>query len=323
MSAFLSRRPAGPLPYVVGGVLLGAAYAWLNTQTDNWQRAGDLGRAFKAFHSFVDRGIPLVAGALLGLSVHWMQLRGRLARAESLRVDQLRSRLRHVERDQAVWVVAASALHELKNPLHALGLLVDELEEVAAARAPERLRDHVHRVRALMDRTLVPLDALRSLTRRGRRTRAPRPIGPTVEEVVVALLPLAAEVGVALRLVGDRHATAAVDAEYVRIILDNLVANALEGDGEDKPRSVVVEIADEPGLERVVVRVSDDGPGLRQAGGAHAFDALGSEKVGGLGLGLPIAHALARALGGELAPASVPGFATSFELVLPATEGSR
>jgi hypothetical protein len=31
-----------------------------------------------------------------------------------------------VERDQTVWVLAAVVLHELNNPMHALGLLLDE-----------------------------------------------------------------------------------------------------------------------------------------------------------------------------------------------------
>lgn len=298
---------------------MGFAYALLNTQADDWARAGDIGRAFSAFHSFVDRGIPLLAGALLGLAVHWVQLRSRLARAEAARVEELRSRLRHVERDQAVWVVAASALHELKNPLHALGLLVDELEDVAAAGDPARLRDQVQRVRALMDRVLVPLDALRSLIRRGRRARAVRPVGRTAEDVVAALRPLATEVGVELRLEGDRGAEARIDAEYVRIILDNLVANALEGDGAVRPGVVVVRIVDEPASGRVVLRVSDDGPGLPDTERTETLEPLETEKAGGLGLGLPIAHALAHALGGELVRATTPGFATSFELVVPAT----
>ena len=323
MSSVPTPRSQRPYVYVAAGLVAGLAYALLNTQTDDWAatdwaRDGWIGRSFFAFHAFVDRGIPVLAGALLGLAFHWLHLRSRLAQAEALRSEELRSRLRHVERDQAVWVVAASTLHELKNPLHAMGLLVDELEEIARTGDPAAIAEQVARVRRQMDRTLVPLDALRSLTRQDRQSRKVRPIGPTASEVVAALQPLAAEQGIELRLEGDRHATAHVDSELVRIILDNLVANALEG-GPDaqRARTVEVRILDEPSAARVVLRVSDDGPGLPESRRATVFEPLRTEKSGGLGLGLPIARALARTLGGDLATADVPGFATSFELVVP------
>jgi signal transduction histidine kinase len=310
-----SRRP---FAYVAMGMLVGVAYALLNTQTDDWARAGSLGRAFVAFHAFVDRGIPVLAGGLLGLALHWLYLRATLARAEARSAEELRSRLRHVERDQAVWVVVASTLHELKNPLHALGLLVDELEEVAHTGDRDALADHVRRVRSSMDRALVPLDALRALTRQGSRERRVQPIGETVADVVGALRPLAEETGIELKLEGDRRAVVPVDAEYVRIILDNLVANALEAraDGEHA-REVVVRLVDESAQGRVILRVSDDGPGLPDERRGAMFEPLQTSKSRGLGLGLPIARALARTLGGELVAAEVPGFSTSFELTVP------
>lgn len=304
------RRAAA---YVAAGLLLGVGYALLNTQTDDWANAGAIGRAFLAFHAFVDRGIPIVAGALLGVAMHWLHLRGRLARAEAMRAEELRARLRHVERDQAVWVVVASALHELKNPLHAMGLLVDELSDVVRSADPAAVADHVARVRALMDRTLVPLDALRALTRHGSRTRPSRPIGATVADLVAALQPVAVDAGVAVRLEGDLGATAPIDPEYLRIILDNLVANALEA----RVREVVIRLVDDAAHGRVILRVCDDGPGVPASSRAAIFEPLQAAKTHGLGLGLPIARALARTLGGELATAEEPGFATAFELVVP------
>lgn len=294
-----------PYAYVALGLALGLGYAFLNTQTDvwaktDWAREGSLARAFFAFHSLVDRGIPIAAGALFGLAVHWLYLRSRLAK-------ELRSRLNHVERDQAVWVVAASTLHELKNPLHALGLLVDELEGMDPKEVPEQ----VARIRKTMDRALLPLDALRSLTRRDAARGGQKPIGATTAEIVESLRPLARDAGVELRLEGDRAATRAIDPELVRIIVDNLVANALEGES----RAVEVRILQS--ATHVTLRVSDDGPGLSEERRATLFEPLRTDKSQGLGLGLPIARALARTLGGDLVVADVPGFRTSFELVVP------
>ena len=304
--------------YVALGLVAGAGYALLNTQTDAW--AGSAGGAFASFHAFVDRGIPVLSGALVGLAFHWAKLRTRLARAEAARADELRSRLRHVERDQAVWVVAAAALHELKNPLHGLGLLVDELaqsaEDGGEQDAAKRLAP---RIRALMDRTLVPLEALRALARPGRASREVRPALTTTREVVRALLPIANESGVRLELEADTEGRARVDAEYLRIILDNLLANALEGRGDGtRAKQVRVTLREDEAGERVTILVSDDGPGLGETPAEALFEPLRSEKSGGLGLGLPIARALARTLGGDLGTTEVEGYATSFVLELPA-----
>lgn len=325
------RSMGRPILYVAGGLLLGVGYALLNTQTDDWARGGGLGRSFAMFHSFVDRGIPLLAGALLGLALHWVFLRAQLVRAEAVRAEELRLRLHHVERDQAVWIVAAATLHELKNPLHAMGLLVDELEDVAATGDAAAIREHVHRVRAQMDRTLVPLDALRGLTRRGARTKTIAPVYPTVARIVESLEPFAAEAGVTLRFEGKGDTRAAnidanIDADFVRIILDNLVMNAIEGKGDRtgvRARLVVVRVGQDAEQRRIKIRVSDDGPGMpTKQGETSVFEPLRTDKSSGLGLGLPIARALARSLGGELETTTDAspdaGFTTSFELTLPA-----
>ena len=65
---------------------------------------------------------------------------------------------------------------------------------------------------------------------------------------------------------------------------------------------------------RAIVRVSDDGPGIDSAFGAAVFDPLRSTKSRGLGIGLSIARALARAMKGELVLEDGPG--TSFRLEL-------
>ena len=49
-----------------------------------------------------------------------------------------------------------------------------------------------------------------------------------------------------------------------------------------------------------MVRVLDDGPPLDAAARATLFEPLRSTKTQGLGLGLPIARALARAMRGDL-----------------------
>lgn len=313
-----ARPPSGsrrPTLYVGVGLLCGTGYALLNSRTDVWAQT-HLGQLFATFHLFVDRGIPILAGGLVGLALHWLHLRGQLAQAEALRAEELRSRLRHVERDQAAWVVAAAALHELKNPLHTLGLVIDELDHAVSEGDDAAAREEMQRVHTALARALLPLDGLRRLTRASREHTSGRAVDETAAHVVETLSPLAADAGVALRFERDRPSDVIVDAELLRIILDNLVVNALEGGARGaRPAHVLVDVAHD--ADHVRVSVCDDGEGMSLDGDIDPFAPLQTGKTAGLGLGLPIARALARSLGGELAPVARPGFATTLELCLP------
>jgi two-component system, NtrC family, C4-dicarboxylate transport sensor histidine kinase DctB len=68
------------------------------------------------------------------------------------------------------------------------------------------------------------------------------------------------------------------------------------------------------------VHVSDDGPVIDPAVRTTLFEPMRSTKSHGLGLGLPIARALARAMRGDLSLEDVEGKA--FRLELPLLEGT-
>jgi signal transduction histidine kinase len=78
---------------------------------------------------------------------------------------------------------------------------------------------------------------------------------------------------------------------------------------------VTIRLAREPGM--AVVSVEDDGPPFDERAKDTLFDPLRSTKTHGLGLGLPIARALARAMRGDLALADAGRKAFRLELPLP------
>jgi signal transduction histidine kinase len=303
------------LRYVICGTVAGGTYAVLNTSMDYFHSQGVVARAFVALHNVVDDVIPVVVGALLGVAVHYLRLRSRVASEAAARAEQLRERVAHVERDQAVWVVAAATLHELKNPLHAIGLLVDELEETPPTDA-SAVGDLRARLRAQVERALVPLDALRALAGARRRGGSAAPVADVVELVVRDLSTMTRESGVELRLEGDASRSVQAEATFVRIILENLIGNSLETlRGRREGGTICVRL--ESAASGIALSVSDDGPGIAPAADRALFRPLETAKDGGLGLGLAIGRALARAMNGELARADVPGWSTTFLLTLP------
>jgi signal transduction histidine kinase len=297
--------------YVVLGFLAGAAFVAFDLYSESMIGAGTITGHHAGLHNVIDHVLPLVIGPLFGVAAHYGRLRSRLTAAEAAaaRADALRARLHKVERDQALWVLAASVLHELNNPLHALRLLLDELVE---ERTESRRADLLGRAQRQSERLVTQLERLRSM----RSVAEPLLENVELDAILAGITEdahaLAAEEGLRVTL-DSVPVTALVDRAYLRTIIENLVDNSLHALRERGAGSITLRIGAE--TDRAVVKVSDDGPEMDPAARLRLFEPLSSTKLDGLGLGLAIARALARAMGGELAlDASSP---KTFRLELP------
>ena len=99
-------------------------------------------------------------------------------------------------------------------------------------------------------------------------------------------------------------------------VLLNLLGNALRYSPEGSTVRLEVELRG----EWASVTVADEGQGLtpeQQTKVFDKFERLGRSGDGGSGLGLYISRFLARAMGGDLTVASVPGEGARFTLKLP------
>lgn len=281
------------------GVAIGALYAALDTWVDARMMSGRAAPHWiTALHGVIDAVLPIVTGAVMGLAVHWLHLRAQAVAAEHHRAEELRGSLHKIERDQAVWIVAASLLHELRNPLHALGLLLDELGTMPADAAADR-EALLARARAQHDRITAELGALKALP----ATEAPElprvDLSALVARFVADIGPLVQAERLRVEVRAPEPVLAGADAVYVRIILENLIENALDALREHGEGGVV-EVSVTRADGRAVVRVRDDGPGVDDDTAAAIFEPLRTTKARGMGLGLAIARALARAMGGDL-----------------------
>lgn len=291
-------KDARLLVYVAIGALLGGAFVVFDIFSESRLESGTLTGAMASVHSVIDRIVPILAGALLGVCAHYLKLRAQLSAANEAasRAEALKIRLHKVERDQAVWVLAAAVLHELNNPLHALGLLLDEQ---ASCENDEALRaDLVQRARVQADRALSQLALLRSMRALAEPDFERIGLNQVVSALAEDVRALAAEHGHAVRVDAARPVSAHADAMYVRTILENLLDNSLHA-----LRGIaggLIEIRLQVDGGRAIVRVSDNGLPLDSTIRASLFEPLRSTKTQGLGLGLPIARALARAMGGDL-----------------------
>jgi signal transduction histidine kinase len=306
--------------YVLLGLLAGTTYVVFDLISEAKLKAGTLVGPLADAHSLIDHLIPVLAGALIGSSVHHLRLRARLSAAEEAagRAEALRLRLLKVERDQAVWVLAAAVLHELNNPLHALGLLLDEYQ--ACADDPEQRAQLVERAHAQARRALAHLETLRSMQGSGEPEAQPIALDQLLAALADDVSALAKADGVRVHATCEARTPVMVSADpgYLRAILENLLDNSLHSLRARSGGTVTMRLSTEAGC--AIVSISDDGPALEIGLRESLFDPLRTTKSHGLGLGLPIARALARAMHGELSlDARAP---KAFRLELPLGEGA-
>ena len=237
---------------------------------------------------------------------------GQISRAFNASLDRLERSFAQAAR------FSADASHELKTPLAvAQAGLGDLLRDPGLAphhqqRVAEAL-DHVGRLTDITESLLMlsRADAGRLGLAGGCADAA-----ATARELVVDFSPLAEERDVKLEaeVCATAHAHAAPWA--LRMVVMNLLDNAIKYNAEGGRIRVVLESAG----DAVTLRVGNTGAGIAPEDAAHVFDrffrSAHTSEVPGSGLGLSLARELARAMGGELAlTASRPGW-TEFTLTL-------
>jgi two-component system NtrC family sensor kinase len=219
------------------------------------------------------------------------------------------------ERLAAIGKMAAHVTHEIRNPLSAMGLNVEMLEEELAQ---DHGRSEVKALLAAIHREVQRLEHLSEEYLRVARLPQPRmeseDVAATVREVVAFAAPEIESSGCTLALeVGEGLPPALFDEAQLRQALLNLLRNAREAMPGGGPIEVKVAAM---GMS-VAIDVDDRGGGIPDEIRGRVFDPFFSTKGEGTGLGLAITRHIVEAHGGTVACESRPGGGTRFRLALP------
>ena len=190
----------------------------------------------------------------------------------------------------------ADASHQLRTPLTALRLRLENLAQDAESQQSEELEgalDELERLGALVD-------GLLTLARADRAASAPveLDVAAAIDERVEAWSALAEEQQVQLQARAHGRPHALVTPGRIEQVLDNLLANALEV----APAGTSIDLTAARVEGWVEIRVQDRGPGMSPDEIARAFDRFwrAGTSEAGFGLGLAIVQRLVHADGGEI-----------------------
>jgi CheY-like chemotaxis protein len=254
------------------------------------------------------------------MAEHLQQGRDELERRVIMATSELRAKKEEAEtatRAKSRFLAAAS--HDLRQPIHALGMFVARLAQLPHDRETRHLINNLEAsVRAMQDLLDALLDISRLDADAVRVQLQPVPLAPLLEQLRGALLPVATEKGLRLR-VRASDLWVQTDPTLLHRILLNLVGNALRYTGHG---GVLVGCR-RSGGGLLRIEIWDTGVGIApeyQQDIFREFYQIGNperDRSKGLGLGLNIVDRTARLLGHPLQLCSIPGHGTRFCIELP------
>lgn len=240
---------------------------------------------------------------------------GRLARAFGAMATSIRTVHDRLERLAEHGRLSSGVGHELRNPLGVMMTVVAMIDGMPDA--SPKLKEYAGMLREqlrLSERIITDvLDRARS----GAPVHSMVDVTELLDDIVIR-----AAVPPHIRV--ERQDSlplppVALDRDHVGQIVWNLITNAAQAIQGHLQRPGTITVGAAVKDDRLRIEVCDTGPGLSASEAVRIFEPMYTTKVNGVGLGLSISRAFARASGGDLSVSPSTGTGACFVLDLPAT----
>ncbi len=249
---------------------------------------------------------------------------GRLGRAFNEMADRLRASrqreadVRRREKLSALGRMAAGVAHDVRNPLHSIGLTLQNLQETARPTEPERSRDFDRSVLVIRDE-IRRLDRLiENFLRFARSDRAAHlrvDLARLARETAQLVEKEAERRGVRVLVASDGPPVVVEgDVEAIRSSILNLVLNSFQA----MPQGGTLSLSVRQTEEEAQLEVADTGHGIPNQDQERVFDFAYTTREEGHGLGLAMVHqVVVEDHGGRVSLSSCPGEGTQVLMAFP------
>jgi len=238
------------------------------------------------------------------------------------RIRAMEEKVHQSEKMSSLANLAAGVAHEIRNPLNAIGMVIQRLQREFAPERPELqegyqrftelLRGEVKRVNEIIEQFLF-------FARPARLDLQP----VQVNEILKDLLLLCQETAEQQKVAVEAHLSPGLpnlhlDRKRMQEALWNLVSNGIQA--MPLGGRLYLSTKNHEGRE-VLIQITDTGEGIPEQNLGKVFDYYFTTKEKGVGLGLPIAHKIIQDHGGSIEVQSAVGRGTTFRVHLPLSMG--
>ena len=228
----------------------------------------------------------------------------------------LEEKLAHSERLASIGQLATGVAHEIGNPVTGIACLAQDIQ--AECESPEQVRDGLKQILTQTERITNIVSSLVNFSHVGA------PLDQPTETVN-----LHSAIYEAIKLVSLNHDAKQMEYhnncdQVIQIqgfsqklvqVFVNLLSNSTDASRQGQPISIDSEIDQ----NQAVIRVTDQGEGIREEHLPKLFEPFFSTKAvgSGTGLGLSLTYSIIQEHGGSISVKSIHGAGSQFEISLP------
>ncbi len=234
-----------------------------------------------------------------------------------MKMKEMEDRIQLAERLSSLGHLAAGVAHEIRNPLNAIGmglqrlnrefLPTEETKKEEYLSFTELIFKEIRRVNEIIEQFLT-------LSRPSQLNLKSSSLQDLLKHLVILLQEEASSQGIRIQTeMNSDLPFIKMDSEKLTQALMNIMKNGMQA----MEKGGVLRIETQAFKDRVEVSISDSGSGIPADQMERIFDYYYTTKEKGVGLGLPIAHRIIEAHGGQLNMDSQVGVGTKVTITLP------
>ena len=219
------------------------------------------------------------------------------------------------ERMSALGQLASGVAHEIRNPLNAIGTVIQQLNRDFEPAANEQ---EYHELAGLVHQEVKRINDTISNFLKFARPESMQPedfnLDKFFNELQTGYASLAEEKKVELKIENQWNGSVKWDKGKMRQVLMNLIQNAFEA--MNKGGKIDVSVVSKPD-QKLELKISDTGKGIPEEIRKKIFNLYFTTKAKGTGIGLSIVQQIVDQHGGMLSVESELGKGTTFSIIMP------
>ncbi len=217
-------------------------------------------------------------------------------------VRQVNERLQQAYEEMEAFSYTVS--HDLRAPLRGIDGFAEILMEDYGEEISQDGKELISTIQENAARMNDFITDILELSRVGRSKMIinPVPVGELVRQVVSEMK--RSGLNTAMVDVGEELPTVQADERHLRMVLHNLISNAIKYSGGSTPAKIKIDWEQRPGIPQPILTVTDNGIGIDPAHRERVFDMFTRLVPGtefeGTGIGLAIVKRIVSRLGGKV-----------------------